>query len=84
MIEPEKLKIYQICPNVAFASPSHSKTGCIAMRKLLTFLIALAVSIGASASSFGQVGQMPTYIQPPPAAATAPVESITPARKIED
>lgn len=36
------------------------------MRKNLTFLIALVISISVAASSFAQVGQIPTYLQPPP------------------
>jgi hypothetical protein len=44
----------------------------IAMRKLLTFLIALAV-VGVSASSFAQVGQIPAYIQPPPSGGGGPL-----------
>jgi adhesin HecA-like repeat protein len=40
------------------------------MRKFFTFLIVLAVTVGVSVSSFGQVGQIPTYIQPAPSGAS--------------
>jgi hypothetical protein len=36
------------------------------MRKPLMFLIVLAIRVGAAAGSFGQVGQIPTYLQPTP------------------
>jgi hypothetical protein len=42
------------------------------LRKLLTFLIALAaVAFGVSSPSLGQVGQIPTYLQPAPASGGA-------------